>query len=39
MAEGDLYINCVNDPASAEDLLRMVLVDSDGDLYVDCDNG
>ena len=38
MAAGDAYITCLNNEAGAEALLRMVAVDSDGNLYIDCDN-
>ena len=39
MAEGDLYLNCTNAPLSAEDLLRIVCVESDCDTnWFDCDN-
>jgi len=38
MAAGDAYITCLNNEAGAEALLRLVAVDSDGNLYIDCDN-
>lgn len=38
MATGDLFVTCLNEEAGAEALLRMVAVDSDGNLYIDCDN-
>jgi len=38
MAAGDAYITCLNNEAGAEALLKMVAVDSDGNLYIDCDN-
>ena len=38
MAAGDAYITCLNNEAGAEALLKMVAVDSSGNLYIDCDN-
>lgn len=34
----DAYITCTNNDISAEALINLVIVDSDGDPYITCDN-